>query len=117
AVEEGAHDALRLLTSTGLREAERDERVVMGPDGAVVVLERVERGLVGGERADPPAGPERSRDELRGNLRNAVAGNDAAPQQMAHVGRERVDRPLVGVEAERIPAAFRQPERRVEPLA
>ena len=117
AVEERAHDELRLRTPTGLRETERDQRVVVRPDGAVVVLERVERALVGGERADPPAGPERSRDELRGNLRDAVGGNDAAPQQMAHVRRERVDRPLVGVEAERVPAALRQPERGVEPLA
>src|SRR5262249_3188296 len=60
AAEEGVHYALRRLTSTGRREAERNERVVMGPDGAVVVLERVERGFVRGERSDPPAGPERS---------------------------------------------------------
>ena len=117
AVEERAHDELRLRTPTGLRETERDQRIVVRPDGAVVVLERVERALVGGESSNPPAGPERPRDELRGNLRDAVGGNDAAPQQMAHVGCERIDRPLVRVEPERIPAALRQPERRVEPLA
>ena len=43
--------------------------------------------------------------------------DDPGPEAVAHVRGERVDRALVGVEAERVPAAFRKPERRVEPRA
>ena len=58
------------------------------------------------------SGQDGPRGYHHGNLRDAIGGDDAAPQQMPHVGCERIDRMLVRVEPERVPAALRQPERR-----
>ena len=89
----------------------------MGPDGAVVVAERVEAGVVGRHRAHAPARPERRAHELVDDAGDALGRDDPGEEQVADVRRERVDAPLLAVERERVEAAaLLDPERLVEPL-
>ena len=115
-VEHAAHDLLALLPVALPREAPRDQGVVVGPHGAVVVAERVEAGVVGRHRADAPARPERRRSSAgRRSPRRAPGGTIPVTEQVPDVRGERVDAPLLAVERERVEAAaLLDPERLVE---
>ena len=103
-----------IVPATRPRETPGAERRVVGPHGAVVVAQRVVRRVVGRHRADAPAGPERlAHERVRGRL-DALGRHDPAPEQVADVRGERVDRLLVPVERERVGAALLDPERLVE---
>ena len=97
------------------RQPGRDEGVVVRPDRAVVVAHRVVGAASPAQRADAPAGEHLAATSARRHLRGVLVVDDAGPQAVAHVGRERVDRALV---ARRAPArssrASAQPERLVE---
>src|SRR5204862_7928636 len=65
-----------------------------------------------------PAGPERLALQPVDDRVDALGRDDARPQQVPDVGRERVDLLLVAVEAERVvAAALLAPERLVEASA
>ena len=68
----------------------RDRRVVR-PDRAGVVADRVEAGLVRGERPDAPARRHRRGRRGLGDGRRVRLVDDAAPQAVAGVGAHRVD--------------------------
>ena len=122
-VEEGGRlehppdDPQRLLPVPVARKPRRDQGVVVGPDGAVVVRERAVPRVVGGHRADAPARPERAVGQRRDHLLGPLRRDDPAPEQVPDVGAHRVDALLLGVERERVvPAALVDPERLVEAL-
>src|SRR5262249_25971500 len=110
-------DPVRLLAEAVAREPEHGDGVVVGPDGAGVVPDRVEAGVVWGEGADTPAGEHPVRNELADDEGGAVSGDDSRPEQVPHVRRQRVDLALVAVEPDDVVAApFVRPEVGVEAL-
>src|SRR5206468_1615477 len=95
---------------------ERNDAVVVRPDRAALVGGGIVSGVVRGEGADAPAAPHiRSQQPPYDPLRPVRAG-DAAPQQVAGVGSDRLDRALVRVEAEGVEADVLAPEGRLEAL-
>ena len=93
------------------REPGRDQRVVVRPDRADVVADRVVAALAARHRAHAPAGEElRSPSRCRATRRGLVVVDDAAPEQVPDVRGERVDLPLLAVEREREELALRDPE-------
>src|SRR5262245_7463727 len=67
------------------RHAEGDERVVVRPDGAAVIAERVVGGVLGAERANAPSRPQLSRQERRSDAARTLAGDGSAEEQMTRV--------------------------------
>src|SRR5512133_4233391 len=117
-VEHPPDDPLRLRPARVSGEAPGDQRVVVGPDGAVVVRERVEAAVGCGHRPDAPARPEVRAYEPVDHRVDAIGWDDAAPEQVADVRAERVDLLLVAVEREHVEAApLLVPERLVEARA
>src|SRR6266446_621879 len=88
----------------------------MGPDGSLVVADRVVATVPLGHRADAPAREEARSEQMSDNVVGTVVVDDPAPEQLADVGRERVDGLLVTVQGERVEAAVREPEVVVERL-
>ena len=82
------------------REAVHDERVVVGPDAATVVRDGQEAGVRRGERPHAPPGEQRVLDEVAGDALRHGRSDRAAPEEVAHVGRQRVDDAFVAVERE-----------------
>ncbi|HZT90402.1 MAG TPA: hypothetical protein VFA05_00010 [Gaiellaceae bacterium] len=107
-----ADQQVQLPDAAGVREPPRDQGVVVRPHRAVVVDERVVALLVRGERAHAPPRPEAVAQQHVDDGVAALRRHDAAPEQMAHVRGDGVDRALVAVEAERVEAV--DPERIVE---
>ena len=113
--EHALDDPQRLGPAAVAGEPQGDQRVVVRPDRAVVVRERVVAGVVLGHRPHPPPRPERLAHERVHDRVHALVRHDAAPQQMADVRAHRVDRPLVTIQRERVvAAAVLDPERLVE---
>src|SRR3954454_9528336 len=114
-VEHRAHDAVRLRPARVPRQAPGAERVVVWPDGAVVVAEGVESRVAAGHRPDAPAGPQLLPHQPVDDGVDAFRRDDATPQQVADVRAQRVDLLLLTVERERVvAAAIVDPERLVE---
>src|SRR5204863_6106266 len=107
-------DPRSVVRAPAARKPPGDERVVVRPDGSVVIDERVVGTLTDGHRAHPPAGPERVAHEQVGNRLLARLRDDATPEQMPEVGGQRVDRALLPVEPESVEAALGEPEHLVE---
>jgi hypothetical protein len=116
-LELGKHDPVRLVAEAVAREAERREGVVVRPDRADVVSDRVVPGVGARHRADAPAREHLVGEKLAGHDPGAVLRHDPRPQEMPHVRGHRVDPLLVTVEPDRVVAAARlRPEVAVESL-
>ena len=100
------------------REAQRDQRVVVRPDRAVVIGHRVVARLAHGDGADAPAGEDIGAAAARGDAPRAVRPRDAGEQAHgpALEVRTRHGR-LVAVERQRVGADLLAPERLLEALA
>ena len=92
----------------------RDERVVERPDGAGVVADGVVAALASCERAHAPPGEEPVAAEVAHDGLGLRLVDDAAPEEVAVVRRERVDLAAVGVEGDREVLAVVHPEVAVE---
>lgn len=99
------------------RQAEGDHGVVVRPDAAAVVGQRVVRGLARGERTDAPAGEEVGLQQPSADGLCVDVVEDAGPQQMAGVRGEGVDLASRAVEGEGVEGLLRHPEVGVETLA
>ena len=105
----------RFLLEAVAPQPPRDEGVVEGPDRADVVADRVVPALAFCQRADAPAGEEPRPHQLARDGLGLRLVDDAAPQQVAVVRRQRVDLVALGVEREREVLAVLDPEVAVEP--
>src|SRR5919201_1688666 len=112
--ERRARHARGLIAEAVARKPVCDERVVVWPDGAVVVADRVVAGLAFGHRAHAPTREEGGPEEMRGDLGRLVLVHDAAPEQVPDVRGDAVDAALLAVEGEREAAPLRDPEILVE---
>src|SRR2546423_13515872 len=88
----------------------------MGPDSSLVVADRVVATVPLGHRADAPAREEARSEQMSDNVMGTVVVDDPAPEQLANVGRQRVDGLLVAVQSERVEAPVLKPEVVVERL-
>ena len=93
-----------------------DQCVVMRPDRARVVADRVVADLARRERADPPAREHVRGEQALGHDRGSRVRDDAGPQRLARIRGDARDRTLVAVERHRIEARIRQPKGVVELL-
>src|SRR5947207_14956855 len=91
-------------------KAERDQRVVMRPDRAVVIGHRIVAGLAQRHRADAPAGEEMRSHQIGGDLAGAVLTHHAAEQQLPGVGAADLAGLLGPIEREPIGAELLAPE-------
>ena len=92
------------------REAGRDEAVVVGPDRAVVVADRVVGGHLRRHGTNPPAGEEVGGGEALAQRCGAAVRDRAGPEQVAGIRGHAVDLPSPPVEAHRIRACLGHPE-------
>ena len=80
-------DPVRVLAVAVAREPRDQQAVVVRPDRAGVVPDRVEAAVARGHRPHAPARVEARRDiSWLGDRVDAVRSHDPAPQQVAHVG-------------------------------
>src|SRR5918995_806055 len=104
-VEHSPDDPQRLRPTAVACEAPRDQGVVVGPHGPVVVPKGVVPRVRGRHRADPPARPEVLSHQLVDDGVGPLRQHDPAPEEVADVRGERVDAALFTVEPERVEAA------------
>jgi hypothetical protein len=114
-VEDPFGDHRRLVLEPVSAEPPGDERVVEGPHGADVVADRVVPAFPLGQRSNAPTGEQPRAQEIGDDGLRLGLVDDAAPQEMAVVRRERVDLVPLGVEREREVPFVRDPEVTVEP--
>src|SRR6185295_3421294 len=96
------------------RKPERDQRVVVRPDRAVVIRHRIVARLAARDRTDAPAREEaRAEQSVRDALR-AIGPRDAGEQHLARVGCAHAARLLRAVERESVTFKLRAPERGLE---
>ena len=79
------HDALRLRPAAVTGEPAAQQRIVVGPDRAVVVRERVVGGVPLRHRPDAPARPQRVAHQSGRRPLDPLGRDDAAPEQVADV--------------------------------
>src|SRR6185436_16309586 len=96
------------------REAERDQRVIVRPDRAVVVRSGVEAPLALAQGADAPAAEEVGAEQALRHARRALGAHHAGKQQLAGVRAAHAARRAVAVERDRIGAELLAPERGLE---
>ena len=113
-VEDPGRDLGRLLLEAVVSKAPGDERAVERPDGPDVVADRVVAPLALGQRPDAPAGEEPRPEQVTGDCLRLRLVDDAAPEQVAVVRRQRVDLVAFRVERQREVLAVRDPEVAVE---
>src|SRR5262245_30962526 len=117
-VQHSPDDPLRLGPARVPGKTPGDERIVMRPDRAVVVRERVEASVVRGHCSNAPARPEVRAHEPVDDRVDLRRRDDPAPEQVPDVRAERVDLLLLAVEREHVEAAAGLvPERLVEARA
>src|SRR5947199_1649291 len=109
-----ARHAGRLGGEAVALEAERDDAVVVRPDGSPLVGEGIVRGVPRGQRPDAPAAPHVGLEETLHDPRGAIRAGDTAPQAMAGVGGDRPDGLLLWIERERVEPEVLAPEFRLE---
>ena len=112
----GEGDPVGLVAESVTREPESDDRVVVRPDRAGVVTDRVVAELLIRERAHTPTAEQLLRCEVACDGARALLRDDPRPQQVAHVRCERIDGLLVPIESDDVvAAALVRPEVAVEP--
>ena len=110
------HDLADRTLEAVAREAERDQRIVVRPDRAVVIGHRIVAHFTARHGPDPPAGEEaRAQQPVRDQFR-AVRPRDAGEQHLAGIRGADAARLLRAVERERIGLQFLTPECRLEAL-
>jgi hypothetical protein len=105
-VDEPTGDPLGVLHEPVAHETRCHQGVVVRPDGAVVVAHRVVGSHGRRQRAHAPTGEHLGREQVLGDLRRLVLVDDSGPQAVAHVRGQAVDRTLVAVQAQGVPAAL-----------
>src|ERR1051325_10896183 len=95
-------------------EPERDQRIVVRPDRAVVIRQRIVALLALRDGADAPAGEEVRTHQVVPDLGRALLRADAGEQNLAGVRAAHAARALGAVEGERIGAEIGAPERSLE---
>lgn len=66
-------------------ETQRDNGIVVSPDGAKLIGLGIERSVIRRKRTNPPARPHIGRHQPRHDTCCAILGNDARPQAMARI--------------------------------
>ena len=97
-----------------VRQAHRDDRIVVRPDGAVVVAERVVGGLAAREGPDPPAVESLGAEQSARHLARLGLGNGAGPEQVPHVGGGAAHLLFLAVQRDGVGARPFVPERLVD---
>src|SRR5919108_1421606 len=113
-VEEPRADARGLVAKAVLPHSLGDECIVVWPDGAVVILDRVEAPVARRHRAHAPAAVHVFAQEFLHDTSGACLVDDSTPQQLAGVRRQRVDLALLAVQGERVMATALDPEVPIE---
>src|SRR5262245_16641922 len=109
-------NARGLLAKAVAPQTPCDDRVVVRPDRADVVADRIVAALRGRHRPYAPARKQSVAHQMLGAGLGLVIVDDAAPQEMANVGRERIDPSLLAVEPQGKEAALRDPKVLVKAL-
>ena len=86
----------------------------MRPHRPAVVADRVVAATLARQGAEAPSGEHRRRHQCLHHLMGLVLVDDARPQAVTDVGRQRVDRLLVGIEPDGEPSLLLEPEVPVE---
>src|SRR5262249_13654510 len=114
---EDAHgDASGLVLVTTTSEPKCDDRVVVGPDCAHVVANRVVSAIALGHRPPAPAGEEPFAHQMPHASGNLVVVDNSAPEEVSDVRRQRIDPALFSVESECKILAIWKPEIAIEPF-
>src|ERR1700761_6412658 len=92
------------------REPERDQRIVMRPDRAVMIGHRIVAGLVQRDGADAPAREEMRPQQIDRDLAGTVLADHAAEQEMPGVRRAPRARLLFAVQRQGVGAELLAPE-------
>ena len=108
-------DARRLRSKAVQLEPHRNDGVVVRPDGAGLIVVRIECAVVGGQGANAPSGPHVRRHQALDHPLCALGRHDAGPQAMTGVGCNAQHLLLVAVERIGIEPKFLIPESLVEP--
>ena len=103
-------DGARRLAVAISRETGGDQRVLVGPDGARVVAERVVASLAGTESPHPPAGVELLVEQPLGGRGRLAVVQHSRPQQMTDVGCQAVNLALLAVKRQSMAATLWHPE-------
>jgi hypothetical protein len=109
-------DPGRLLLVAIAPEAPGDDGVVKGPDRPQVIADRVVSTLALSERPDTPTRVQPWRHEVIDDHRRFGCVDDATPQEVTDIRRERIDLAPVGVQGEGVVAAVREPVVAVEAM-
>src|SRR5262245_45972034 len=115
-IEQALEHALDRAIEAAAREPERNQRIVVRPDRAVVVGHRVVARFRAGDGANAPAGEELRPQQPESDLDRPVGPGDAGEQDLAGIGAAHAARLLAAVERQRIGAELWAPEGGVEPL-
>jgi hypothetical protein len=88
----------------------------MGPNGSVLVGERIVRGIFERQRSDAPTTPHIELQNSRYDASCAFGAHDTAPQQVPGIGRDGVYLLLVAIEGVCIKPEPLTPEKLFESL-
>src|SRR4051794_4917042 len=101
-VEQALEDMRHRMLEAVAREPERDQRIVVRPDRAVMIGHRIVAHLALRDRADAPAREGVRRHQIGGDETCAVLADHAAEQHLPGIGCPHLAGPLLAVERERI---------------
>ena len=107
-------DGRRLRPIAVAGKAHRDQAVIVRPNAAVLVAERVVRRITLRQRAYAPPAPQIRLHQSRHHPARTLRRHDAAPQQVTGIARDRPDGPFIAIEAQRIKARRLIPKHVVE---
>src|SRR6202048_3714933 len=106
--------AIEAVFEPAAGEPERNQRIVVRPNRAVVIGHRIIARLARGNGADAPAGEEFCSCHGLAHLAGAFGRRNAGKQHLAGIGAAHPALLFVAVERERIHSDVRAPEARVE---
>src|SRR5512146_2487042 len=88
-LEEGAAQALHFAEQPEAYERLRKGSVLHRPDAAAMIGKRVERGMLGRERANPPSAEQVGLHQALGDGAGAIGRDDPRSQAVAGIGTDR----------------------------
>ena len=99
-----------------MRKPERDQRIVVRPDRAVVIGHRIVAHLAARDGADAPAREEVRSHQIGGDETRAILADHAAEQHLPGIRGAHLASPLLAVERKRVGSELLAPERLLETL-